>query len=441
MRVNETILFRHAGDAPFLWSQRHRALRTNRLTHAERCRLDMRLEGHLDGLRIAGEAGWRHALEQLGSARRAGTAFSAAWLALQTERDDRVEHVLSRTKDVPGSFGATISALGWTQPGLLDARLKRWVASDDAGLRALGLHGARVHRRLDVADLGPSLQHPDASVRSAAAKGARDLGVGSYLRALRELLTDGDSEVRQNAVIALARAGDADPTVVSALRFGVEAGGRHAEESLRALLELDPRHGAGLFALLGRCKETRALACVAAEARGEVESVDALISWMSEDESAHTAAEAFQTITGADQATFSAGGGRGMAEFPRGRRQEPSPLRAARWWNRRRGGFLSGVRYLDGRPIGRAGSARSEEEFQTLRLLVRLARPLHQTMAARALAQDARDSVSIETHAPTTLGRAQPESEIERAGWERSAVVRATGEKFREPRARRTQRQ
>ena len=63
--VIEPLIARHAEDAAFYWMQRSTnahspLLRFDRLMHFDRL-----LNAHLDGLRVAREAGWEHALKNL----------------------------------------------------------------------------------------------------------------------------------------------------------------------------------------------------------------------------------------------------------------------------------------------------------------------------------------------------------------------------------------
>ena len=54
----DSIITQHAEEAAFLWLQRDAAVREPHYSLADLAELDNRVEAHIDGLRIAGDAGW-----------------------------------------------------------------------------------------------------------------------------------------------------------------------------------------------------------------------------------------------------------------------------------------------------------------------------------------------------------------------------------------------
>ena len=75
------ILEQHAEDAAILWLQRDRAVDAPHFKRLLLGRLEERLEAHLDGLRVAGPAGWETARAALEAYREPGEVFAAAVLA------------------------------------------------------------------------------------------------------------------------------------------------------------------------------------------------------------------------------------------------------------------------------------------------------------------------------------------------------------------------
>ena len=59
------IISQHAEEASFLWLLRDNAVRDPHYSLEDLAELDERVEAHVDGLRIAGEAGWEICKEQL----------------------------------------------------------------------------------------------------------------------------------------------------------------------------------------------------------------------------------------------------------------------------------------------------------------------------------------------------------------------------------------
>ena len=59
------VVSQHAEEASFLWLLRHGAVSQPHYSIADLSKLDNRVEAHLDGLRIAGESGWKLVQETL----------------------------------------------------------------------------------------------------------------------------------------------------------------------------------------------------------------------------------------------------------------------------------------------------------------------------------------------------------------------------------------
>ena len=417
MLVNEIAVLRHAGDACFLWARRQRVLSANQLTHMERTRLDMRLEAHLDGLRVAGETGWQAALEELRTSRRPGAVFATTALALQSGHPARFETVLSLAGSNAGNVNAMVSAIGWSDLGAVRSQLNRWRTSAEVGMRALGIAGLTAHRCAIGPSLPASLRGPHALVRARAAKAAGELARGELAPLLRALLDDEDPLSRFQAARALARLGNDDPRVRQALLLQIEDGGPLTARAVFSLVELDPRGGQSLFRDWAREPSTRKRAALVAGALGDPERVQDLIPWMSDDDTARAAGEAFRTITGADLLGCHLARPRpahvvgdpnddpndpGVELDAEHALRFPSALLIARWWRSHRGAFTARVRYLDGKEVGVEGGPRTPAQMAVLRALVRAGRPAHQTMAALSLAQEDRGCVTIETHAAAT---------------------------------------
>jgi hypothetical protein len=64
--VIPVVIEQHAEEAAFHWLLRDAAVRTPHYSLDSLAKLDNRLEAHIDGLCIAGEAGWNICQEQLG---------------------------------------------------------------------------------------------------------------------------------------------------------------------------------------------------------------------------------------------------------------------------------------------------------------------------------------------------------------------------------------
>src|ERR1700756_4924689 len=106
------IITQFAEEAAFVWTQRARAVYAPHCLLTDLAGFDSRIEAHLDGLRVYGEPGWelcRQALEDGGP----GEVFTAAVLAFESGKGDRIEAVVKAGSATPRRSRGLISALGW----------------------------------------------------------------------------------------------------------------------------------------------------------------------------------------------------------------------------------------------------------------------------------------------------------------------------------------
>ena len=107
----------HSEESAFLWLVCSRAVSAPHYRLEHLLRLDNRVEAHIDGLRVAGDAGWELLVEQL-QYEEAGEVFAAAVIALESHDAGRIERVLEVAEKVPETVPGFVSALGWVEnPG------------------------------------------------------------------------------------------------------------------------------------------------------------------------------------------------------------------------------------------------------------------------------------------------------------------------------------
>ena len=438
--LNHEVVFRQAEDAAFLWSVRQRALQTARLKPAQRRGLDLRIDARVEGLYLAGEAGWRASLDRLARVPEPGSFFAAMALAPYGEGGQRFERLFAAAGDEHGAtLDAMTSAIGWTDFETIRPHLERWAASSRAFERVLGVAGLASHRRPRRGGLASSLRRDDARVRKAAAKAAFELGSVEVAPELVPLLGDESADVRFHAARALARFRCARGRVRRALLALIDGGEFPIGNAVATLASLDPDAVRTLFVGWATHAGSRRLAIAAADALGDPALLPELIPWMDDDALARAAGEAFRGITGEDlvdaklarkrparvatDPTYEPMDPR-VALDPEHELAFPSSIRVTSWWKAHRDAFLAGGRYLDGALVEVHGAPLAAEHLDALRRVVRSGRPRHQVMAARALAHVAPEMPTVETHAAATNVHTLPGW----AGWERvvaRAAVRA----------------
>lgn len=109
------LVARHAGDAAFYWQQRDTSVHSPLVGLPQLMEFDRLLDAHLDGLRVAEDAGWDCALEQLRRWQRAPQVFVCTLLALEhSEPGPQLSEVWSVVQTNPSRMlRGMISALAW----------------------------------------------------------------------------------------------------------------------------------------------------------------------------------------------------------------------------------------------------------------------------------------------------------------------------------------
>src|SRR5262245_16016495 len=101
MAIIPTVLTQHAEEANFLWHLRDAAVTQPHYEAKSLARLDNRLAGHLDGLRVAGDDGWQFARKELEDHPEPGVFFSPAILAFESGNQARIRDVLETAAPNP----------------------------------------------------------------------------------------------------------------------------------------------------------------------------------------------------------------------------------------------------------------------------------------------------------------------------------------------------
>lgn len=363
--VIESILARHAEDAAFLWLLRDAAVDAPHYTRGDLADLDRRLEAHLEGLRLAADAGWRRCLEGLGF-EESGEVFVAAAVALRGDAPDRLEPVLEVVEQTPETARGLVSALGWVAAERLRGKIAAWLESPSPLRRGLGL-AACAAQRVDPGDhLARALRDPDPELRHRALRGVGELGRTDLAPALRADFETEDPIARLWAAWSALLLGDRERAPRLLLAAPPDERPSRVRARLTALRCLAPKDAEGLLGELLRDPGRTPWAIRACGAVGDPFHVPWLLQRMREPEQARAAGEAFSAVTGADLAYLDldaeppAGFQAGPDERPEHEDVTPDPdedlpwpdpVLVAEWWEARRRDFAAGRRYLVGRPL------------------------------------------------------------------------------------------
>ncbi len=400
------VLSQHAEEAAFLWLLRDAATQAPHYDLKDLIKLDGRLEAHLDGLRISGDAGWASVREEL-SWKEPGEAFTATLLALEAGDETRLDEALAVAATSAELARGAISALGWLERERAVPWITRLLGSEDAMLRGIAIGGAAVHRHDPGPLLAKAIGAEDAFPRKRALKAAGELGRHDLLPGCRARYADEDADVRFQAARSGALLGDVES--VHALAHLAVRGGRRAELAADLAARRMPLAQAHAWVHhLATEGEHRRLAVRVAGATADPALVPWLLDAMTDDELARPAGEAFSALTGVDLAFEDLDRDRpegfeaGPTENPEDEDVAmdddedlpwPNPELVGRWWAEHGRAFAPGTRYLLGKPIAPptlievlvAGRQRQRRAAALELVLAVPGRPLFETRAHGAV--------------------------------------------------------
>lgn len=353
----------HAEETAILWLQRDRAVDAPHFNRMFLARLDERVEANLDGLRVAGRAGWEIARAAFDKAPEPGEAFTLAALAFGAGSARGIGEVCDIVDaDADGRLTrAAVSGLGWLDPRLLNGRVQPLLDDRRPRVRALGLGACSVHR-VDPREQLARFLDDEPAVRAGALKLAGQMGrIDLGTRILPDADTDGACRFRaawaavllgdrRHALDALRRmAGRTGPFQVPAFDLAVAAS---PPDAVRAWLRD-----------LGQA--ARPLAVRAAGLMGQVDLIPWLIDTMHDPQLGRSAGESFAMITGADlefldlDGPAPEGAPTGPTDLPSDTNVEldpdadlcwPNPAAVSAWWSEQTGQHAPGARRFLGRP-------------------------------------------------------------------------------------------
>jgi uncharacterized protein (TIGR02270 family) len=362
LEVIRTIIDQHAADAAFLWLLRDRMVSQPHFLARDLASLDERIEGHLDGLRIAGEAGWLACQDAL-QYNEPGEIFTAAVMAFTIGEDGRINDVLQACCGTPELTRGVVSALGWLAYDQAEAHIRDLLASNSPALRRIGLAGAAVHRRDPGKALIDALTDSDPLIRARALRSVGELGRNDLQRRLELNLTAEDDECRfwaaWSSVLLGYRQG------LPALRAFISSSRSDREQALSlALRRTDPDAALDWQQKLSQEPGSVRLAVIGAGATGDPRLVLWLFDKMATPDLARAAADAFAMITGADlqrehldcrkpeDSVLSDDTGEESAkQDPDDGLPWPAPEAIKNWWTKHHSDFSNEQRYLLGKPI------------------------------------------------------------------------------------------
>jgi uncharacterized protein (TIGR02270 family) len=356
----------HVAEASFVWLQRCYAVQAPDCSLQQLADLDERLDAHIDGLRVAGDAGWAQATVAL-DIDTAEDFFPASVLALEAA-DDRFDDIVRRMEDAPGVVKGVISALGWVEPSCLSGRVMSLLADPSPSRQLLGVAACGLHRKDPGPALDPLLASPAAPVRARAVRTAGELGRTDLLPQVLEALADTKRDVRFWAAWSAVLLGDRGKALGELAECALRPGLRQLAAFRLALQAMSLEKGHELLKRLEAVGEAQRLRIAGAGIVGVARYLPWLVDQMANPTLARVAGEAFVNVTGAD---FNQEGLEvpPPQDFQEGPTEDPADEDVAvpediglpwpdkakieKWWGENGARFEPGTRYFMGAPVTR----------------------------------------------------------------------------------------
>jgi uncharacterized protein (TIGR02270 family) len=359
-----TIVTEHFVTAAFLWVLRENAVYSPHYSLKDLAKLDRRIEANLDGLRIAGASGWDICIGAVEGG-DAGEFFVTAVLAFESKDHVRIHQLLQAGNEGVSLTRGVSSALDWMSEEDSQGARTELLAEQSSKLRGIGIAACTSRRQ----DPGPPLVHAlnddDPFLKATALNAVGRFSRNDLMPLLLSNLADEDEFCQFNAAFSAGLLGDT--SAISVLKSFVRSDFAEAEDALllalRRMTLADARQWQK--ALAGEVASRR-WSVVGAGVIGDPVLVPWILDQMTVPAMARIAGESFTMITGVDIAyedldgEWPEGFEAGPNEKPEDEDVEMDPDQnlpwpdsrlISAWWDKNKGRFKAGIRYLCGEPI------------------------------------------------------------------------------------------
>jgi uncharacterized protein (TIGR02270 family) len=364
MTVIPIIIEQHAEEAAFLWLQRDAAVREPHYDLDDLAKLDDRVEAHIDGLRISGEAGWDICKQAL-KLEEPGEVFAASVLAFERRDNKRIDTVIAVGAVSTETWRGLVSALGWLSLSQTESLVSTMLSSEVPEYKRLGIAAGAIHRQDPGAALVEALKDPEPRFQARALRAVGELKRHDLLPVLQHQFQSDNTACRFWAAWSSVLLGDSAALEILKAFATKELALR--ERAIQLIFRVMDNKQAQSD-LTEHANQSGGLrhAVIAAGVAGDPGRIPWLIDLMSQPEQARVAGEAFSMITGVDiayedlEGEWPEGFEAGPTENPEDEDVEmdpdedlpwPNPELISDWWNKNKGNFKNGTRYLVGKPI------------------------------------------------------------------------------------------
>src|SRR6266849_4848079 len=206
MPIIANLMSQSCEEAASIWLLRRSATGAPQYTLADLAKLAGWVEANADGLRIAGEDGWKLCAEHLAT-NEAGEVFAAGVLAFELARPESIAKVLSVVEKEPQTADGLVSALGWLSAEQAQTHIQSLLRNDKPVHQRVGIAAAAIHRHHPGEGLSRFVRAENPAIRARALKAVGELGDASLKSNVESALRDADVECRFAAAWAGALLG------------------------------------------------------------------------------------------------------------------------------------------------------------------------------------------------------------------------------------------
>jgi uncharacterized protein (TIGR02270 family) len=349
-----------------LWMQRADAVGSPHFDVVALARLDMRLDAHLDGLRVAWPRDEMTITSMLDS-EDVGGVFAAGSIAFGLGDRNMVTKLVRRAENAPEVTNALASALGWVGSDSKLDLLARFLASSNATEYYVAFAGSALVRDNLGRALIDGIDSLNTRLRYRALRFAGEIGRRDLAPRLVLALHSPDIRCRFAAAWSLLVLNGAAEAITTLCSFAESSFGALGEAAARSVVRrMNHSSATSWRTALSASPTSRRFGIIAAGQFGDPETIPWLIEQMQIPALARVAGEAFTFITGIGIDYRDLDGSKpdgfdsGPTEDPKDENVEmdpdenlpwPDPVKVAAWWDQHRGEFQNGTRYLCGKPI------------------------------------------------------------------------------------------
>lgn len=293
--ILEDVIEEHAEEAAFLWQQREMAVRAPDFDLSDIMEWDERVEAHLDGLRIAGPAGWEIGKEIGWDL--PGEYFTAMAQAIDQGKPEWMKEVMDAAEGDTDATRGVIAALGWADAKQLQGLVKKLLATRNPFGRQLGIAACAVHRVNPGEALADALASDHVGERARALKAVGELGLQNLVKTAEGHIEDENDEVRFCAAWSASLLGSEPARRI--LSLFAAADGPRRRHALELTVRLMPPDAAKDWLRQQlRGKDQLRWALLGAGLQGDPFYLEPLFNQFGNEEVARVAGEAFELITG-----------------------------------------------------------------------------------------------------------------------------------------------